>query len=106
MTEFRDQDLTGSRFDRVSVREATFSGVQIRGSMFNRVRMRGVELVDVDGFRAAWRILGRPWQGTVARAKTFPEAELHRSVDDEWSFIQTLRHLLYAERDLTGLEVT
>ena len=51
---------------------------------------------DSDGFREAWSILERLWAGTLARAKTFPEAALHRSVDDEWSFIQTLRHLNFA----------
>ena len=57
---------------------------------------------DADGFREAWAILERLWEETVARARTFPEAELHRSVDDEWSFIQTLRHLNFATRRLGG----
>jgi hypothetical protein len=150
MTDFREQDLSGARFDRVSLRGATFTqvflndarmhavdftGTRIRGALFNESRMRGVELVDVeisgelqnvvvngvdiaplvdaelnrrmperarmrpddsDGFRAAWAILERLWEGTVARARAFPETTLHRSVDDEWSFIQTLRHLNFA----------
>jgi uncharacterized protein YjbI with pentapeptide repeats len=150
MTEFREQDLTGARFEGVSLRGATFfdvsltdaslrkvdlSGAQVRGVALNGSRMRGVELVNVaiygeiencvvngvdiaplieaelnrrmperakmrphdsDGFREAWAILERLWEGTVARARTFPEAALHRSIDDEWSFIQTLRHLNFA----------
>jgi DinB superfamily/Pentapeptide repeats (8 copies) len=140
MTDFRDEDLTGARFEAVSLRGATFARVdlrdaQFRGSPLHRVRMRGVELLDVDiygelenvvvngveigplvdaelnrrmperakmrpddsaGFREAWTILERLWEGTVARARTFPEAALHQSVDDEWSFIQTLRHLNFA----------
>jgi DinB superfamily len=51
---------------------------------------------DSDGFREAWAILERLWKGTVARAMTLPAAALHRNVDDEWSFIQTLRHLNFA----------
>lgn len=141
MTEFREQDLTGARFERVSLRGATFSGVQARGTLLNGIRMRGVELVDVeisgelqnvvvngvdiaplvdaeldrrmpdrasmrpdgsDGFRKAWATLERLWEGTVARARTFPEAELHRSVDDEWSFIQSLRHLNFASAAWVG----
>jgi hypothetical protein len=156
MTEFREQDLTGARFERVSLRGATFTqvflndasmhavdftGAQVRGALFTESRMRGVELVDVeisgelqnvvvngvdiaplvdaelnrrmperarmrpddtDGFRAAWAILERLWEGTVARARTFPEAALHRSVDDEWSFIQTLRHLNFASAAWIG----
>jgi hypothetical protein len=140
MTRFHEQDLTGARFERVSLRDAhmnavDLSGAQIRGCAFNGSRMRGVELVDVeisgelqnvvvngvdiaplveaelnrrmperakmrpddsDGFRDAWAILERLWKGTVARAMALPEAALHRNVDDEWSFIQTLRHLNFA----------
>jgi DinB superfamily/Pentapeptide repeats (8 copies) len=146
MTRFRDEDLTGARFERVNLRGATFMsvnlcGAEIRGTAFNGSRMRGVELVDVniygelrnvvvngvdiaplvdaelnrrmperakmrpddsDGFREAWTILERLWEGTVARARTFPEAALHRSVDDEWSFIQTLRHLNFASAAWVG----
>ena len=150
MTEFREQDLTDARFERVSLLGATFTevdltdadlrdvdltGAQLRGCALHRTRMRGVELCDVDihgevqnvvvngvdiaplvdaelnrrmperakmrpedgdGFREAWGILERLWDGTVARAWTLPESALHRSVDDEWSFIQTLRHLNFA----------
>src|SRR5688572_20439155 len=63
MTEFREQDLTGARFERVDLRGATFrevrlndahlrdvdlTGVQVRGSLISRARLRGVELVDVE----------------------------------------------------------
>ncbi len=156
MTEFREQDLSGARFDRVDLRRATFSrvhlndarmqqvdfgGAVIRGAMFEGTRLRGVELVDVDlhgelqnvivngvdiaplvdaelnrrmpdrvkmrpddsdGFRTAWAILERRWDDTVARARTLPAAALHRSVDDEWSFIQTLRHLNFASAAWVG----
>jgi len=150
MTEFREQDLTGARFERVSLRGAVFTevyltdarlrdvdftGADIRSAAFHRTRMRGVELVDVDiygelqnvvvngvdiaplvdaelnrrmperakmrpddsgEFREAWAIMERLWDGTVERARAFPAATLHRSVDGEWSFIQTLRHLNFA----------
>jgi uncharacterized protein YjbI with pentapeptide repeats len=146
MTEFRDQDLTGARFERVRLTNARmrgvdFSGTQFRGSRFHRSRLRGVELVDVEiygevqnvivngvdiaplvdaelnrrmpervkmspvdseGFREAWAILERLWEGTATRARKFPEEELHRSVDDEWSFIQTLRHLNFASAAWAG----
>ena len=146
MTWFRDQDLTGARFEGVSLRGARMtgvdlSGVQIRGALLNGGRMRGVELVDVeisgelqnvtvngvdiaplvdaelnrrmperakmrpgtaDGFREAWAILERLWKGTVARALTFPATALHASVDDEWSFIQTVRHLNFASAAWIG----
>jgi uncharacterized protein YjbI with pentapeptide repeats len=140
MTEFRDADLTGARFERVNLRGASFTRVHLNDATmhsvdFAGVRMRGVELVDVeisgelenvvvngvdiaplinaeldrrtperalmrpddsDGFRAAWAALERLWDGTVARARSFPESVLHQSVDGEWSFIQTVRHLNFA----------
>jgi hypothetical protein len=146
MTEFREQDLTDARFERVilrgaNLRDVDLSGAQIRGALLNQARLRGVELVDVqisgelqnvvvngvdiaplvdaelnrrmperarmrphdsEGFREAWGILERLWAGTVARARTFPEPALHRSVDDEWSFISTLRHLNFASAAWVG----
>jgi len=64
-----------------------------------RAKMRPA---DSEGFREAWAILERLWVGTVARARTFPEPALHRSVDGEWSFIQTLRHLNFATAAWVG----
>jgi hypothetical protein len=66
---------------------------ELNRRMPDRAKMRPA---DADGFRQAWAILERLWAGTVARARTFPEASLHREVDEEWSFIQTLRHLNFA----------
>jgi DinB family protein/pentapeptide repeat protein len=136
MTSFREQDLSGARFEHVSLRDAQMRAVDLTG-----VQMRGVELVDVeisgelqnvivngvdiaplvegelnrrmperakmrpddsDGFREAWAILERLWKDTVARAMTFPAGALHLNVDDEWSFIQTLRHLNFASAAWVG----
>ena len=36
------------------------------------------------------------WATTVERARRLPEEKLHERVDGEWSFIQTLRHLVFA----------
>ena len=51
---------------------------------------------DADAFRAAWAIDQQAWTDTVERARRLPEEKLHESVDGEWSFIQTLRHLVFA----------
>jgi hypothetical protein len=48
------------------------------------------------GYREAWEIVERLWDGTVTRARTFRPEQLHESVDGEWSFIETLRHLVFA----------
>jgi hypothetical protein len=59
----------------------------------DRAKMRPAE---VAGFREAWDILERLWGQTVAKAASLPPALLHESVDGEWSFIETLRHLVFA----------
>ena len=46
--------------------------------------------------RAAWAALSDEWAKTVTRALALPEDRLDESVDDEWSFVQTLRHLVFA----------
>ena len=51
---------------------------------------------DADAFRAAWAVDEEVWAKTVERARRLPEEKLHEQVDGEWSFIQTLRHLLMA----------
>jgi len=119
-------DLTGAQ-----IRGALLSGCRLRGvelvdveisGDLQNVVVNGVDIAplidaelnrrmperammrpdDADGFRAAWAVLERLWEGTVARARTFPEAALHRSVDGEWSFIQTLRHLSFASAAWVG----
>jgi hypothetical protein len=51
---------------------------------------------DADAFRAAWAIDQEAWARTVERARRLPEVALHERVNGEWSFIQTLRHLVFA----------
>jgi uncharacterized damage-inducible protein DinB len=58
-----------------------------------RVKMRPT---DPAGFREAWDIIERRWDDTVTRARTLSADQLHESVDGEWSFIETLRHLVFA----------
>jgi uncharacterized protein YjbI with pentapeptide repeats len=59
----------------------------------DRVKMRPT---DADGFREAWVALERLWQQTVERARGMDPDLLHERVDEEWSFIETLRHLVFA----------
>lgn len=55
-----------------------------------------------DGFRVAWDRNEQLWATTVSRARVLDPARLHESVDDEWSFIQTLRHLSFASESWVG----
>lgn len=52
--------------------------------------------VDPDGLRAAWAAIERTWDATLERAAALPPGAVDVSVDGEWSFAQTLRHLVMA----------
>lgn len=115
-TVLRDVWLNGSVMRGVGLID-----VQIDGEIEN-LRINGVDVVplidaelnrrdpdrtamrptDAAGFRAAWDVVERRWAATVERARGFSTDELHTSVDGEWSFIQTLRHLLYATDSWVG----
>jgi hypothetical protein len=58
-----------------------------------RVQLRAVETAD--DYRAMWDTIERLWSQTVARASQLPEAARDERVDDEWSFTETLRHLVF-----------
>jgi uncharacterized damage-inducible protein DinB len=58
-----------------------------------RAKMRPTEAA---GFREAWDIVERRWAETVDRARNLDPEQLHQRVDGEWSFIETLRHLVFA----------
>lgn len=51
---------------------------------------------DPDGLRAAWAKVETTWAGTVERAAAMPPGTVDISVGGEWSFAQTLRHLIMA----------
>ncbi len=119
-SEFRAASFSGAQF-----RGAYFSGVVMRGVEFVDARIDGeiqnlvINAVDVGpllnaeldrrdpgrakmrptdpaGFRDAWDLVERLWDGTVERARGLDPELLHESVDGEWSFIETLRHLVFA----------
>jgi uncharacterized damage-inducible protein DinB len=58
-----------------------------------------------DGFREAWDLNESLWAATLERARRLPPDVLHESVDGEWSFIQTLRHLAFATESWVGRAV-
>jgi hypothetical protein len=51
---------------------------------------------DPDGLRTAWASLERTWAATVQRVAAMPDGTVDVSVGGEWSFAQTLRHLVLA----------
>lgn len=108
--QFRNVDLS-----RVVMRGVDLIDVDIHGEIENLV-INGVDVtplieaeldrrlpdrakmrpVDPEGFREAWAILDHLWAGTIERARRFAPEQLHESVNGEWSFIETLRHLSFA----------
>jgi uncharacterized damage-inducible protein DinB len=67
--------------------------------MPDRTKMRPE---DAGGFREAWALLASLWEGTIGRAQSLPAEAMHRSVNGEWSFIETLRHLNFASAAWVG----
>jgi uncharacterized damage-inducible protein DinB len=119
-TQFRDVDLSGVQIRGADLNGVTMRGVelcdvQIYGEISN-LTVNGVDIgplveaelnrryperarmrpADPAGFRDAWDVLERLWRATVERARRLPPELLHESVDGEWSFIETLRHLVFA----------
>jgi hypothetical protein len=118
--QFRNADLDDARFKGVSMHGVVMRGVEladvdIHGEIQN-LTINGVDVaplvnaeldrrypdrpkmrpVDPAGFREAWDTVERLWAETVERARRLPPELLHESVDGEWSFIETLRHLVFA----------
>lgn len=58
-----------------------------------RVQLR--EMSTADDYRAMWHTMERLWAGTAARAERLPDSARHERVDDEWSFVETMRHLIF-----------
>jgi DinB superfamily/Pentapeptide repeats (8 copies) len=123
---FRNVDLSGSQFREVAFNRSTMRGVElghvtidgdIEDLVINGVDVGPLIEAELDrrdpdrirmrpttpaGFREAWDVLDRLWAGTIAKARALPPEMLHESVDDEWSFIETLRHLAFATESWVG----
>ena len=123
--EFSDVSLRGARFVRSSLSGVVMRGVEIDGAdidspwlleddgslyvngvnvaplidaELNR-RFPGRELrhaADPAGLRDAWDRLQEAWAATMQRVARMPPGTEDISVDGEWTFAQTLRHLVMA----------
>jgi len=107
---FTDCDLTG-----VTISDGWLVDVSISGYLSN-VTVNGVDVTDfvsaeldrrhpervqlregesADDVRAMWDTIERLWTQAVERAGRLPAAALNQQVNEEWSFAQTLRHLVF-----------
>lgn len=106
--EFRECDLTGARLIGVVMQHAVIDGL-VTDLVVNGVevteyveaeldRRHPVRLLirsdDPADLLAGWRQLRADWDATVERLRSDPGIE-RRSVNDEWSAVQTLRHLVF-----------
>ena len=116
---FWGADLRKARFRDVNLTDVTIShawlvDVEI-DAFIDRVVVNGVDVTafvnendrwyplravlgaaDPESMRAGWAALREAWAASVARARRLPDEDLHVSVDGEWSYVQTLRHLVLA----------
>jgi DinB superfamily/Pentapeptide repeats (8 copies) len=123
--EFVDANLHDARFRRADLSGVVMRAVDVRGAdidapwLFNGesfLRVNGVDVIplveaelnrrfpgradrraaDPDGLRAAWAALERTWAATLERVAAMPAGTVDIPVGGEWSFAQTLRHLVMA----------
>lgn len=106
--EFRECDLTGARLIGVVMQDAVIDGL-VTNLVVNGVEVTGYVEAELDrrhpvrvllrsddpaDLRAAARQLHAAWAATIERIRRAPGIE-RRSVHDEWSAAQTLRHLVF-----------
>ncbi len=123
--EFVDADLRGARFVRADLSGVVMRAVDVAGADIDApwlldgksfLRVNGVDVIplvdaeltrrfpgraerragDPDGLRAAWALLEGRWAATLERVAAMPAGTVDVSVGGEWSFAQTLRHLVMA----------
>ena len=99
-TVFADADLRGARFVRTDLSGAVMRAVDVAGADVDAELDRRFpgrsqrRAADPDGLRAAWAAVERTWAATIARVEAMPAGTVDVCVDGEWSFAQTLRHLV------------
>jgi hypothetical protein len=116
---FWGADLSGARFRDVNLTDAKISHAWLVNvdidALVDGVVINGVDVTSFvnehdpwyplramlrasnpEDMRATWAALEGEWATTIARAQALSEDALHESVNDEFSFVQTLRHLVFA----------
>ena len=123
--KFVDVNLRGARFVGSDLSGVVMRGVEVREAEIDApwlsdgetfLRVNDVDVIpfveaeldrrfpgradrragDPDGLRTAWAALERAWAATLERVEAMPAGTVDVSVDGEWSFAQTLRHLILA----------
>ena len=121
--DFTDSVFWGVDFTNARLRDVNFTGVRMKNvwlidvdmdGLVDRLVVNGVDVTDyvnandpwyplrgmlrpsdVAGLRAELDALDAAWAATVSRARTLTDEQLHASVADEWSFVETQQHLVF-----------
>lgn len=107
-SRFRDVDMSGA-----SILQARLLGVTIDAEI-DRLVVNGVDVsdfvnsrdewfplrsllrpTDEAGVKSAWSLLSERWNQAIDRALGLGDSAIDESVDEQWSFAQTLRHLVF-----------
>lgn len=96
----RGADLTGAEIDG-EIDGLTIHGIEVGPLVEAELDRRHPERValrahDADAFRSGWAGLEAMWAETLRRVAAMPAGTVDVSVDGEWSYAQTLRHLVFA----------
>jgi DinB superfamily len=107
--EFREVTLVGARFmgsvlidveiDAL-VRNVTVNGVDVVPLVEAELDRRHPERIalrptDVAGVLAALDVVDDLWAPTIERVRGMPDELRYQRVSNEWSFVETLRHLVF-----------
>lgn len=106
---FRDVDFTGVRVSHSRLKDVEIdaeidrlvvNGVDVTDYVNERDEWyplrRYVQSTDPQTMRDGWRAFVEAWESAIGRAGELSEPQRHASVGGEWSFVQTLRHLVFA----------
>lgn len=122
--QFLERDLRGARFVECDLSGVVMRGVEVAGMDVDApwlgqgpgLRVNGVDVTSFvehelnrrfpgrserraqspSALREAWARVDRAWDDAIKRAAALPAGSVEVRVDDEWSFAETLRHLVHA----------
>ena len=121
--QFVERDLRGARFIECDLSDVVMRGVELAGMEIDApwlsegpgLRVNGVDVTplveqELDrrfpgrsarraespaGLREAWTSVDQAWGAAIERAAELPAGSVDVRNEDEWSFAETLRHLVH-----------